>query len=300
MNNSMDIIITLIGLNSIPNYATILNYCKKDSKVILVYTDDYITNSEKLANNLKTLILNRFETVNIRMKVSSKSDFKNIVKTFTEISEEIMKEVENNGKDFTNILLDITGSTKPNSALALSILKDYLTLNNKVRFYESYVSNEEERIYQDGYNRAVYDLEELAGETDITKEEILDLYGYEDYVKVNSNLKIIDYIVLQNFNLIFCVNSKATTFNKLKEEMFITIDVAEKLGGNSSKIFLKASSFINTGKKHIEDEEMAQENFIKMFENNTNKTLENRIILKSLNDGFCNNKDIEELIEEEF
>lgn len=300
MNNSMDIIITLIGLNSIPNYATILNYCKKDSKVILVYTNDYITNSEKLANNLKSLILTRFDNVNISMKVSSKSDFKNIFKTFTEISEEITKEVENNGKGFTNILLDITGSTKPNSALALSILKDYLTLNNKVRFYESYVSNEEERIYQDGYNRAVYDLEELAEENDITKEEILDLYGYEEYLKVNPNLKIIDNIVLQNFNLIFCVNSKATTFNKLKEEMFITIDVAEKLGGNSSKVFLKAYSFINTGKKHIEDEEMAQGNFIKMFENNTNKTLENRIILKSLNDGFCNNKDIEELIEEEF
>lgn len=292
MQNKMDIIISLVGFNPIANYISILNYCKKDTKIFLIHSGTNQT--EDVAKNIKKVVLNRFNNeVEIKEVKSSKSDFKLITNSLNSVKEDIKNIIKLTEKENLEILLDITGSTKPNSAFAYSILSD-LQKDNKVRFYQCYVSNEDEKIYESGYGDNRYLLENIAKESQVKKEEILDLYGYTEYRNTNENIKLIKKMVLENFTLIFSFESKGEKFNEIKEDVFIALDIAERLGGSLSKIFLEAKSFAN--EKEGLDEEDGQEEFIKTIENGTNKSYEGRIALKSLINGFCNNEEIEECV----
>lgn len=298
MENKMDIIILLVGFNPIPNYVSILNYCKQDSKLFIIHSGRNETvSSFEIAKNIEKVTLERFEKAEITLIESNKSDFSNINKILNNLKDEILKIINSIKKPKIEILLDITGGTKPNVAFGYSILSDYFRGNDKVRLYEAYVSSEEEKIYQSGYEDRIHLLKDLALESKVTKEEILNLHGYKAYSKVNENISLIKEVILETFTLVFYIKSNKQKFSEVKEDMFIALDISERLGGSHSKIFFEANSFINMGKKNITDEEIAQKNFVKMFENGTNKTYEGRIILKSLNDGYCNDIKIESLLQ---
>lgn len=298
MENKMDIIISLVGFNPIPNYVSILNYCRNNSKLFIIHSDKNETvSSLEVAKNIEKVTLQRFEKAEATLIESSKSEFNSINKILNSVKEEILKIINSSKQSKIEILLDITGSTKPNAAFAYSILNSYFEQNDKVRFYQCYVSSEEEKIYQSGYENRIYSLKDLAKESKITKKEILNLHGYEEYKKINENINIIKNIVLENFTLIFHIESNKQRFREVKEDMFIALDIAERLGGSLSKILFEANSFINDGKKGIDDEEKAQKDFIEMFQNGTNKRYTNRITLKSLCDGYCNDEEIEKLVQ---
>lgn len=298
MENKMDIIISLVGFNPIPNYVSILNYCKQDSKLFIIHSGkNEAVSSLKVAKNIEKVTLERFEKAKITLIESSKSDFNAITKVLDNVKDDILRIINSSEQAKIQVLLDITGSTKPNAAFAYSNLSSYFGQNDKVRFYQCYVSSEEEKIYQSGYEDKIFSLKDLALESKVKKEEILNLHGYENYKVTNENLSIIKNVILEDFTLIFYISSNKEKFREVKEEMFIALDIAERLGGSLSKIFFEADSFINHGKKNIPDEETAQEDFIEMFENGTNKSYKDRITLKSLSDGYCNGVEMERLVQ---
>ena len=300
----MDVIISLVGFNPIPNYCSILNYCNEDTIIYLLYTNDNIKmnkdvdsinrndSSEKVADNIKETILKRFPKVVIEKIGTEKSDFKSIIS----VSQKIKSEIESINKRKVKLLLDITGSTKPNSAFINYILTERFEYDDNIRLYKCYVSNEKEKIYQSGYEEAEYSLKDIAQKKCVTKEEILNLHGYDEYLKKNENIGFIKGIFIEKFTLIFYMKTLAQKINKIKEDIFIGIDISEKLGGSLSRIFFEAESFLDTGNNKITDEESGQEYFLKMLENETNKNYEERIILKSCNTGYCTNKDMEKFI----
>lgn len=269
-----DIIILLIGLNPIPNYISILNYCKKDSMIFLVYSDEKGNKtSMEFADKIECETKKRFQNVRINKVDISKNNFKIIYKEAEKIEREIKNEVQNTDHNL-EVVLDITGSTKAISSIFYDVLSNSLSNENNINFSTSYIASEKEIIYERGFYEKQYRVEELAEISGVTKEELLAIQGYESY-KNNSGIRLIKNIGLKNFTLVFYMESKGVKRENIKKDMFLALDLADKLGGNLSEIVFIVNKCNEINDK--QQEEKFNNEFIKMLENNINRKLKGRI-----------------------
>ncbi|HHD2587072.1 hypothetical protein P5F43_14520 [Clostridium perfringens] len=284
----MNYIVSLVGLSPVPNYISILNYISKeeDNKIFLVYTSENskAASSLKIAKTLERVIKEQHEKVDIVFIESNKSNFLKINESVNKIVEEIKKEDNKESK----LILDITGSTKANSAIFNNELKEAFLDEEEFLITISYLDNFSKQIQEFDLKRnkekRVYNIDEIIERTKLSPKNILSLYNYDKYKSVFSLDDIKVY--LYGFNLLFYKVTYKEKIKDKKEEIFELFNVAEKLGGRFTTIVYEAKSFYDDSlkDKSLEEKDYMQ-HFLQKFANEANSSYSNRLVLKSKKDN---------------
>lgn len=284
----MNYIVSLVGLSPVPNYISVLNYVKRedDNKIFLVYTSENskVASSLKIAKTLERVIKELCEKVEVVFVESDKSNFLKIHQSVNKIIHDINR--EDNKR--SNLILDITGSTKANSAIFNNELKEAFLHNEEFNITISYLDNFSKQIQEFDLKRnkekRIYKIDEIIERTKLSPKNILSLYNYDTD---NSTFSLDDInMYLYGFNLLFYKVTDKVRIKEKKEEVFELFNTAEKLGGRFTTIVYEAESFYDDSLKDKSlQEKDYMKHFLQKFENEANSSYSNRLVLKAKKDN---------------
>lgn len=273
-----DVLITLVGLNPIVNYVSILQYCSNESTLFLISTGKQGNNtSSRFADNLKEISQKKLPGIKVEYKIVDKNELKQIYKSARDIVK-FIKEKSEKRYEPLEVVLDITGSTKINSAIFYDVfIREFESYKN-VNLSISYVSSIDKKVYKTGLRSQCYDLDKLADELRVTKEELLKIQGY---CNENNQIERIKSIDSKGFTLVFTFESEIKEPKDIKYHVYFALDLADRFGGNLSEINFIARSY--KLEKSI-DEDDGKRTLMNKLKNDTNRHLEERLHLKLIDE----------------
>ncbi len=264
------LVVSLIGINPLPAFITILNNYDADTELFLVYTEASQDNfgSKAVAENLKKVIEERINGINITLLKCDKSDNRKINGCINNLFNSIKNRMKKD--DRVKLLLDYTSGTKAMSAV---FAERVLNVNIEgLTTVISYVDDNQNVILEDsntvGMSRFVR-IRDAVKNLDISIGDVARIHGYKLEKKVkesvddngiryidssdsaafindNGNRIIVNKVYLLDVKLVLGFESKYINkkesdnkLNKLKMELFEFKDKAEKLGGSRSIIIYK-------------------------------------------------------------
>jgi hypothetical protein len=301
MSTKADYIITLIGKNPSPNYYTILNYSKKDTKVYGFYTvnDGRAVSSKKILENIDNSIKEKDNSISIKYIPCDKSKIKNIEKCIKHEFKDIIKDCDydNLGSRKVNIIVDYTGATKAMSALFYSFYNGIVESGKykKINIHSSYISSDRGVIYECEFqsvkNKFTYNIENIFSKFNITKEDLIKIHGYkidnenEESISISKNQLDscfhpykFNSINIKKENLIFSITVKCEKIKQLVDKYFEISDEVEKVGGSESYIDFHIEGY--KFEKKIKDYQEARCRFYDSLSNVYSRDLRDKVTIK--------------------
>lgn len=259
MSTIADYIITLAGKNPTPDYYSILNYSKDNTKVFIVYTQENTEDisSEIVCNNISKAVKKKIKGIDISPIPCEKSNIIKIKKTAENIFNEIFIDCdyENLGNRKINIIVDYTGATKSMAMVFYNYFKTTSDSNkyDKLVLHSSYVSSEKEEIYECSFEsvnlKYTYEINDIINFFSITITDLIELHGYklannpvESFciVRENDDMQkhkiMFSNIGIKNCNLIFDIDISVKKIKNLVDKYFEISDAAEKIGGSEALV----------------------------------------------------------------
>lgn len=257
-------IVCLVGTNPLPAFITILKNYKVGTKVLLVHTEGSVNNigSKVIAQNLKKVLEEKFQGIDIELLECDKSNMKKIDSFVNRLFRNIKKSIGDDCK--AELLLDYTSGTK-----AMSAVISERVINSNIDGIStriSYVDDNQNIVLEDegvGGESRIYQIRDVIKNCQISIKEVVNIYGYKIKEPIEEkiyekdikylfskepimfyndigNSIYIDEVYLLDGKLALCFKSKylgeREKVGKLKLELFEFKDKAEKLGGSRSII----------------------------------------------------------------
>lgn len=270
MNSNVDYLVSLIGTNPMPSFITTLKNCNEKSKIYFVYTESSEINigTKKVSENLANVLEDKISNIDIQFVKCDKSDTEKIGETATKILQEVKNHIDKDPYKNKRLVLDYSSGTKVMSSIFYDRFKEFKLENCKV--VPSYVNDIRGEIIDDKFTK----VEEVVKDNNLGIEDITKIHGYKlknkqsvkelkyetssghyiyrlraqekvQFGKSSENLIEVDSVIMLKGRIYIYYVSKYpkqdSDKGKLKMELFLLKDMAEKLGGSRSRMIYKSN-----------------------------------------------------------